>query len=253
MEKEKKPMSNIAVVTGGAGDIGRAVIERLAKDSHGMVILDIDREAGNRTMTDFANRGVVLDFHCANLADEGAVKNAFDAITAKHGRIDTLVNVAGGSFFRHRVEDYPLDQWRTVIDGNLTAAFLCCRAVIAVMKAQRSGAIVNISSDIAFSGGENRSAYAAAKAGILGLTRTLALELAATGVRVNAVAPGRIGTEKVRSHYSAEQWEAANRLIPLGRPGTVEDVAEAVAYLVSDAAKHVTGQTLHVNGGRLMH
>ena len=109
------------------------------------------------------------------------------------------------------------------------------------MKNQKSGAIVNISSDIAFSGGENRSAYAAAKAGILGLTRTLALELAPAGVRVNAVAPGRIETAKVRSHYTDAEWEKSNERIPLGHPGAVEDVAEAVAYLASDAAKHVTG------------
>jgi NAD(P)-dependent dehydrogenase (short-subunit alcohol dehydrogenase family) len=119
------------------------------------------------------------------------------------------------------------------------------------MKAQQAGAIVNISSDIAYSGGENRSAYAAAKAGILGLTRTLALELAPS-VRVNAVAPGRIETPRVRSQYSEGEWQKSNERIPLGHPGAVEDVAEAVAYLASDAAKHVTGQTLHVNGGRIM-
>jgi 3-oxoacyl-[acyl-carrier protein] reductase len=246
-------MSNIAVITGGAGDIGRAVVERLANDSYGTVILDVNREAGDLGLRDLASRGISADFICADLSDEAAVQNSFEQIIRKQGRVDLLVNVAGGSFFRHRVEEYPLDRWRAVIDANLTATFLCCRAVIAVMKAQKSGAIINISSDIAFSGGENRSAYAAAKAGILGLTRTLALELAPIGVRVNAVAPGRIGTEKVRSHYSAEQWEAANKSIPLGRPGTVEDVAEAVRYLASDAAKHVTGQTLHINGGRLMH
>ena len=121
------------------------------------------------------------------------------------------------------------------------------------MKRQKAGAIVNISSDIAYSGGENRSAYAAAKAGILGLTRTLALELAPAGVRVNVVAPGRIATAKVRSHYTDEEWQKSNERIPLGHPGEVGDVAEAVAYLASDAAKHMTGQTMHVNGGRIMH
>jgi 3-oxoacyl-[acyl-carrier protein] reductase len=120
------------------------------------------------------------------------------------------------------------------------------------MKSQRSGAIVNISSDIGFSGDANRSAYAAAKAGILGLTRTLALELAPFAVRVNAVAPGRIATARVRAHYSDAEWEAAAKRIPLGHAGEPEDVAETVAFLVSDAGRHFTGQTLHVNGGRIM-
>ena len=246
-------MSKIAVVTGGAGNIGQAVVERLAKDSYQIVILDMNQEAGKQVVGEFAKRNIALDFHCANLSDEAAVKNTFDAIISKRGRIDLLVNVAGGSFFRHKFEDFPLDHWRTIIDANLTATFLCCRAVTVLMKNQKSGAIVNISSDIAYSGGENRSAYAAAKAGILGLTRTLALELAPHAIRVNAVAPGRIETAKVRSHYTEAEWQASNDRIPLGHPGGVEDVAEAVAYLASDAAKHMTGQTMHVNGGRIMH
>ena len=246
-------MNKIAVVTGGAGNIGQAVVERLAKDNYQIVVLDMDQESGATVVGDFAKRDIILDFHCANLSDESVVKTAFDSVFAKQGRVDLLVNVAGGSFFRHKFEDFPLDHWRTIIDPNLTATFLCCRAVTVPMKHRRTGAIVNISSDIAYNGGENRSAYAAAKAGILGLTRTLALELAPAGVRVNAVAPGRIETAKVRSHYSDEEWQKSNERIPLGHPGAVEDVAEAVAYLASDAAKHVTGQTMHVNGGRIMH
>lgn len=246
-------MNKLAIVTGGAGNIGQAIVERLAKDNYRITILDMNPEAGSKVVSEFAKRNIDLDFHCANLSDEAAVKKVFDAVIAKRGRIDLLVNVAGGSFFRHKFEDFPLDHWRTIIDANLTATFLCCRAVTVPMKHQKAGAIVNISSDIAYSGGENRSAYAAAKAGILGLTRTLALELAPAGVRVNAVAPGRIATAKVRSHYSDEEWQKSNERIPLGHPGEVEDVAEAVAYLASDAAKHMTGQTMHVNGGRIMH
>jgi NAD(P)-dependent dehydrogenase (short-subunit alcohol dehydrogenase family) len=246
-------MNKIAIVTGGAGNIGQAVVERLAKDNFQIIILDMNPDAGKQVVGSFARANVNLEFHCANLADEAAVKTAFDTIIGNHGRVDLLVNVAGGSFFRHKFEDFPLDHWRTIIDANLTATFLCCRAVTVLMKRQKAGAIVNISSDIAYSGGENRSAYAAAKAGILGLTRTLALELAPEGVRVNAVAPGRIETAKVRSHYTDEEWQKSNERIPLGHPGAVEDVAEAVAYLASAGAKHVTGQTLHVNGGRLMH
>ena len=246
-------MSKIAVVTGGAGNIGTAIVERLAKDDYRIIILDMNQEAGKQVIGEFGKRNIVLEFHCAHLHQEAEVKATFDKVIANHRRIDLLVNVAGGSFFRHKFEDFPLDHWRTIVDANLTSTFLCCRAVTVLMKDQKAGAIVNISSDIAYSGGENRSAYAAAKAGILGLTRTLALELAPAGVRVNAVAPGRIETAKVRSQYTEAEWKASNERIPLGHPGAVEDVAEAVAYLASDAAKHVTGQVLHVNGGRIMH
>jgi 3-oxoacyl-[acyl-carrier protein] reductase len=246
-------MNKVAVVTGGAGNIGQAVVDRLAKDIYGIVILDMNRDAGNQVVSEFVKRNIKVEFHCAHLDQEAEVKATFDKIISERQRIDLLVNVAGGSFFRHKFEDFPLDHWRAIIDANLTSTFLCCRAVTVLMKQQMSGAIVNISSDIAYSGGENRSAYAAAKAAVLGLTRTLALELAPHGVRVNAVAPGRIETAKVRSHYTEAEWQASNDRIPLGHPGAVEDVAEAVAYLASDGAKHVTGQTMHVNGGRIMH
>jgi 3-oxoacyl-[acyl-carrier protein] reductase len=246
-------MSKIAIVTGGAGNIGQAIVERLARENYRIVVLDMNQEAGKQVVEEFRKRDIALEFYGAHLDQESEVKSTFEQIKANHGRIDLLVNVAGGSFFRHKFEDFPLDHWKMIIDANLTSTFLCCRAVTVMMKNQKSGAIVNISSDIAYSGGENRSAYAAAKAGILGLTRTLALELAATGVRVNAVAPGRIDTKKVRSHYTDAEWQASNERIPLGHPGAPEDVAEAVAYLASDAAKHVTGQTIHVNGGRIMH
>ena len=142
---------------------------------------------------------------------------------------------------RHKIEEFPLDHWQAVIDVNLTSTFLCCRAVTGVMKSQKSGAIVNISSDIGFSGDAGRSAYAAAKAGIVGFSKTLALELAPFGVRANVVAPGRIATKRVRATYSDAEWEAAAKRIPLGHAGEPEDIAEAVAFLASDSSRHMTG------------
>jgi NAD(P)-dependent dehydrogenase (short-subunit alcohol dehydrogenase family) len=245
-------MNKIAVVTGGAGGIGQAVAEKFFKNNYSLVLLDLNDEAGQAVTAELSKRGAPVMFLAANLAEEAEVKAAFDKIIAAYSRVDILVNVAGGSLHRHALEDFPLAHWRAVIDANLTSAFLCCRAVAALMKSQKSGAIVNISSDIGFSGDASRSAYAAAKAGILGLTRTLALELAPFGVRANAVAPGRIATPRVRANYTDTEWEAAAKKIPLGHAGTPEDVAEAVVYLAGDAAKHLTGQTLHVNGGRIM-
>jgi NAD(P)-dependent dehydrogenase (short-subunit alcohol dehydrogenase family) len=245
-------MNKIAVVTGGAGGIGRAIAERFAKDKQTVVLLDMNEDAGKEVIAAFRKRGIEQSFLRADLTCETEVQATFDKIKADHGRIDALVNVAGGSVHRHLLQEFPLAHWQAVIDANLTSTFLCCRAVIGMMKDQKSGAIINISSDIAFSGDAGRSAYASAKAGILGLTRSLALELAADGVRVNAVAPGRIATPRVRANYSDAEWDAAAKRIPLGHAGDPEDVAEAVAYLSSDGAKHLTGQTIHVNGGRIM-
>ena len=245
-------MSKIAVVTGGAGGIGQAVAERFAKDEYKLVLIDLDDQAGQQVAGEWRRRGAELSFFPADLTEEAAVHATFEKIVAAHDRVDALVNVAGGSLHRHQLEDFPLVHWRAVIDANLTSTFLCCRAVVALMKKQKSGAIVNISSDIGFSGDAGRSAYAAAKAGILGLTRSLALELATCGVRVNVVAPGRIATPRVRASYTDIEWEAAAKRIPVGHAGAPEDVAEAVAFLASGAAKHMTGQTIHVNGGRIM-
>lgn len=243
-------MSRIAVITGGAGGIGQAVAARLGRDEQKVIVWDINADAGARVAGQLHNQGLTVEFECVDVTEEAAVQAAFEKI--RTDQLHTLVNVAGGSIHRHPLEQFPLAHWRAVIDVNLTSTFLCCRAAAQLMKQHGSGAIINISSDIAFSGDAGRSAYAAAKAGILGLTRSLALELAASGVRVNAVAPGRIETPRVRANYTDAEWEAAAQRIPLGHAGRPEDVAEAVAYLASDAAKHVTGQTIHVNGGRIM-
>jgi NAD(P)-dependent dehydrogenase (short-subunit alcohol dehydrogenase family) len=245
-------MSRIAVVTGAASGIGRAVVERFAQQDVSSILLDIDETAGRNAAREIQQTGKQAAFTRLDVTRENEVRAVFDEIVATRGRIDILVNVAGGSMHRHPLEEFPLEHWRAVIELNLTSTFLCCRAVTRLMRDQHSGAIVNISSDIGFSGDPDRSAYAAAKAGILGLTRTLALELAPFGVRVNAVAPGRIATPRVRAHYSDADWEAAAKRIPLGHAGEPEDVAETVAFLTSDAARHFTGQTLHVNGGRIM-
>ncbi len=245
-------MNKVGVVTGAASGIGRAVVQRLTNEDAIGIILDIDEKSGPQVAGEIKRRGKQAVFMRVDVTQEDAVRATFDKLFSDYGRIDVLVNVAGGSLHRHKIEDFPLDHWRAVIDLNLTSTFLCCRAVTAGMKRQRSGAIVNISSDIGFSGDANRSAYAAAKAAIVALTKTLALELAPFNIRANAVAPGRIATERVRATYSDSEWEAAAKRIPLGHAGEPEDVAEAVAFLASDAAKHMTGQTLHVNGGRIM-
>jgi 3-oxoacyl-[acyl-carrier protein] reductase len=210
-------MSKIAVVTGGAGGIGQAVADRLAKEQQTVVLLDMNETAGKEVVAGFQKRGVNLTFLRADLTLEEEVKVTFDKIKSVHGRVDVLVNVAGGSLHRHPLDEFPLAHWQAVIDANLTSTFLCCRAVVGMLKTQKSGAIVNISSDIAFAGDAGRSAYAAAKAGVLGLTRSLA-RAAPIGIRVNAVAPGRINTPRVRASHTDAEWAAAGQRIPSGMP-----------------------------------
>jgi 3-oxoacyl-[acyl-carrier protein] reductase len=245
-------MNKIAVVTGGASGIGQAIVERLVKDDLAAVILDINDQDGRRVAAKIQSSGKKAMFMHLDVTRENDVEDSFQRIVSDQDRIDVLVNVAGGSLHRHEVETFPLAHWHAVIDVNLTSTFLCCRAAAGVMKRQKSGAMVNISSDIGFGGDANRSAYAAAKAGIVGFSKTLALELAPFGVRVNVVAPGRIATQRVRATYSDAEWEAAAKRIPLGHAGEPEDVAEAVAFLAGDSSRHMTGQTIHVNGGRIM-
>lgn len=245
-------MNKVAAVTGGASGIGRAVVQRLVEADLIAIILDINDDAGRQVAAEFQRVGKKAAFTHIDVTRENEVQESFRKILSDHGRIDVLVNVAGGSLHRHAFEEFPLAHWQAVIDANLTSTFLCCRAVTSVMKKQKSGTIINISSDIAFSGSERRAAYAAAKAGILGLSKTLALELAPFAVRVNVIAPGRIATKRVRATYSDDEWNAANKRIPLGHAGEPEDVAEAIAFLASDASRHITGQTIHINGGRIM-
>ena len=245
-------MTRIAAVTGGASGIGRAVVERFSREDVSSVILDIDESGGKTVADEIKKRGRETSFVRLDATKEEEVRAAFEAICNHHGRVDVLVNVAGGSLHRHPFEQFPLAHWQAVIDLNLTSTFLCCRAAIEPMKAQNRGSIINVSSDIGYSGSVHRSAYAAAKAAVVGLTKTLALELAPFNVRANAVAPGRIATPRVRAAYSDAEWEAAAKGIPLGHAGEPEDVAEAVAFLASEASRHLTGQTIHINGGRIM-
>lgn len=245
-------MNKVAVITGGAAGIGLAVVERLSKDDYIAVILDEDETGGERAVAHIKEMGKDGVFIRVDVTQEAEVRESFAKIASEHGRVDVLVNVAGGTLHRHTVAEFPLQHWQATIDANLTSTFLCCRAVAGVMKSQKSGAIVNTSSDLGFTGGVGRAAYAAAKAGIVGLSKSLALELAPFGVRVNVVAPGRTGTKRVMSHYSAEEWTAANEEIPLKRAAEPEDIAEAVAFLAGDSGRHITGQTVHINGGRIM-
>ncbi len=245
-------MTRIAVVTGGAGGIGQAVVFRLAEDGCRPIVIDQNEGATREFVAELKSKGIEAVSIISDVTQETAVRNAFAKIVADFGRIDVLVNVAGGTLQKHTVEDFPLAHWQATIDANLTSTFLCSQAVIGAMKSQRSGSIVNISSAIGFTGAVNRGAYAAAKAGIVGFSKALALELGPFGIRVNVVAPGRTATKRVVAGYSPEEWRSADKLNPLGRAADPKEIADAVAFFASEASSYMTGQTLHVNGGKFM-
>lgn len=245
-------MIKIAAVTGGAGGIGEAVVLRLAGDGCFPIVLDINEVAARRLVTELKQRQIAAACFMADVTQATAVRETFGKIVGDFGRIDVLVNVAGGTLHKHAVENFSLAHWQATIDANLTSAFLCSQAVIGAMKSQQGGSIINISSAIGFTGAVNRAAYAAAKAGIVGFSKALALELAPYGIRVNVVAPGRTATTRVVAGYSPEEWRSADKLNPLGRAAEPREIADAVAFLAAEASGYITGQTLHVNGGKFM-
>jgi 3-oxoacyl-[acyl-carrier protein] reductase len=185
-----------------------------------------------------------------NVADARNVEALVEKVSEKYGRIDYLINNAGitRDALMMRMGD---DAWQAVIDVNLTGTYLCSKAVIRVMMKQRDGRIVNISSVVGAMGNAGQTNYAASKAGVVGFTKSLAREVAARGITVNAVAPGFIQTAMTDALPDKAREELVN-LIPSGRLGTPEDVAAAVRFLISEDASYITGQVVHVNGGMYM-
>ena len=240
----------IAIVTGGAGGIGSAIVQRFAREGARIAIVDLDGAAANQCALDLTARGTDAVGIATDVTSKKAIGEMTAAVLAHWGRIDILVNVAGGAE-RKPVIDMTADDWDRVVDMNLKSTFLCSQAVLPTMQKQKYGKIVNISSIYGFTGNATRSSYAAAKAGVAAFTKSLALEVVHDGINVNAVAPGRITTPRVRSHYSDEAWTAAVAQIPMGRTGTPEEIASGVLFLVTDENCYVTGQTIHINGAWL--
>jgi 3-oxoacyl-[acyl-carrier protein] reductase len=239
----------IAIVTGGASGIGAAIGEQLAQEGMHVVVADVNGELAQMQAERLRASGVQALARCCDVTDEAAVQELVRSTVAELGAVHALVNNAG--FTRDmRITKMSVGDWDQVVDVILKGAFLCARAVMPHFSAQGWGRIVNISSR-AHLGNSGQANYSAAKAGLIGFTRALALENGRFNVTVNAVAPGIIDTEAVRrlAHYEKVR-EAAQRTTPIPRIGVPADVANAVVFLISERAAYITGETLHVTGGR---
>jgi len=240
----------VAIVTGGGGGIGSAIVRRFAREGAKIVIADIDGESAQPLSAELSAQRVDAVPIVTDATKKQSVDDMVRAVLERWGRIDILVNVAGGAE-RIAVVDMTAAQWDRVVDMNLKSVFLCSQAILPAMLKQKYGKIVNISSIYGFTGNATRSSYAAAKAGVAAFTKSLALEVVKDGINVNAVAPGRVTTPRVRNRYSDEAWAAAVAQVPMGRAGTPEEIAAAVLFLVADENQYITGQTVHVNGAWL--
>lgn len=243
--------NKVAVITGGARGIGRAIAETLAQRGAEVMIGDLKEDAVKATAAEIAsatNRRIIGSV--VNVADSASVKEFIEGAIKEFGRVDILVNNAGitRDNLIVRISD---EDWDLVLDINLKGAFNCCRAVARQMMKQRYGRIVNITSVAGLAGNAGQANYASSKAGLVGLTKSLAKELGSRNITVNAIAPGFV-TTALTDVLPQEFKEMALKMTPLGRFGMPEDIARAVAFLVSDDAAFITGQVLSIDGGMVM-
>lgn len=237
-----------AIVTGAARGIGLAVVRRLLASGANCSLWDNDAAALERAATELNNENrvhtVVVD-----VTAEARVDSAAAATQARFGAIDLLVNNAGIAGVSKKLWDCSPSEWRAVMELDLFAVFLCCHAVIPRMLPRNTGRIVNVASIAGKEGNPNASHYSAAKAGVIGLTKSLGKELATTGIRVNCITPAVIETE-ILQQCSKEHVAYMLSKIPLGRPGSVDEVAALVAWLCSDECSFTTGAVFDISGGR---
>ncbi|AGC46509.1 3-oxoacyl-ACP reductase [Myxococcus stipitatus DSM 14675] len=242
----------VVLVTGGSRGIGRACAVAFAKAGASTVVISYagNEAAAQESVALIQAEGAKAEALRFDVADTAACASAVEGILKAHGRLDVLVNNAGvavdGLVMRVKDED-----WDKQLDTNLKGAFALIRAVSRPMMKQRSGAIVNVTSVVGDMGNGGQVAYSASKAGLVGLTKSVARELSSRGIRVNAVSPGFIGTD-MTSHLNDDLRQKMLEGIPLGRLGNPEEVAQAVLFLSGDASSYITGEVLKVNGGMYM-
>lgn len=250
---------SIAVVTGAAQGLGLGIVEKLARSGATAIIADLQEATAKVEAEKLRKQGLSVDAAYLDVTDSTAVRTFFTDLAAQHGHLDILVNNAGVGQKADPIVETTDQEWDRVISATLTSAFYCSRAAGGIMEDQESGCIVNISSINGQNPAALVGAYNVAKAGIISLTQTLAIELAAYSVRVNAICPGPVYTDFNKSNMAQrcqtlniteeEMIERIRSAIPLGRWGNPIDIAQAVAFLCSAAASWITGEVLRVSGG----
>jgi 3-oxoacyl-[acyl-carrier protein] reductase len=245
---EKRIDGKVAIVTGGAQGIGLGVCLRLAKEGAKVAIFDVNPDEARKTAEEIDRSGGASLAIKVDITRSAEVEAAVKQVISKFGKIDILVNNAGISLVS-KVADMTEDIWDRVHDVNLKGVFLCCRAVTPHMKERKYGKIINIASILALRGSSYYAHYGASKAGVVGFTRGLAVELGPHNINVNAVGPGVIDTPMADHDVAPEVRQRLQKRIPLRRIGVPEDIANAVLFLASDEASYITGQCLYVCGG----
>ena len=237
----------VVVITGAGQGIGAAIARRFTEQGEQLVLIDLNSEILQNLASEFEAQGCEVLPLCADVSSKEQVRELFATVVDKFGRIDVLVNNAG-IIRDNLISNISEQDWDQVLDVNLKGAFLCCQALFPTLKEQRYGKIVNIVSR-AWLGSSGQANYTASKGGLVSLTRSLALEFARFQVNVNAVAPGAIDTPMTQK-MPEQARERLIRMQPTGKMGKVEDIAAAVSFLASDDAEFITGQVLHVDGGK---
>ena len=240
----------VALVTGASRGIGKAILHALGKAGATVVGTATSESGAAAISQDLAAAGLKGEGMMLNVTDGAQVEAAIEKIIGSHGRIDILVNNAGitRDNLLMRMKD---EEWADILDTNLSSVFRLSRAVLRPMMKARFGRIVSIASVVGTAGNAGQTNYSAAKAGMIGFSKSLAQEVGSRGITVNCVAPGFIDTDMTRALPEAARTKLLER-IPLGKLGTAEDIANAVVFLASEGAGYVTGTTLHVNGGMYM-